>query len=144
MSDILIRKALFSDIESVYEIEQESVRSWTIPQFLQELDNKFSLFLVAEKENIIAGYLIAWKIADEIQLNSIAVKKYFRRQGIGNKLLSEINQNDFNKCYSKIYLEVRSRNQDALDFYFSNGFTKTGVRKNYYRDDDAILMEKKI
>jgi len=144
MSLVIIRKAMFNDIESVLEIEQESVNSWTYNQFLQELNHKFSLFLVAEYDGLTAGYMIAWKVAEEIQLNSIAVKKSLRRQGIGNKLLSEINQHDPDRIYSSIFLEVRSRNIDAIKFYTDNGFTVTGVRKNYYYDDDALLMEKKI
>jgi len=141
MPDITIRKARFTDIESVFEIEQESGGSWTQLQFIQELHTEFSLFLIAEHEDSVAGYLIAWKVADEIQLNNIAVRKTLRKQGIGNNLLSEMNTSCSGKCYS-VFLEVRSRNIDAINFYSNNGFTKTGVRKNYYNDDDALLMEK--
>ena len=144
MPDITIRKALFKDIELIFEIEHESGGSWTYNQFIQELNNEFSLFLVAEYENSIAGYLIAWKVADEIQLNNIAVKRFLRKQGIGGKLLSEINTGDSNKIFNSVFLEVRSRNKNAISFYTDNGFTKTGVRKNYYNDDDALLMEKKL
>jgi ribosomal protein S18 acetylase RimI-like enzyme len=31
-----------------------------------------------------------------------------------------------------------------LNFYKKNGFEITGKRKNYYKDDDAILMELKL
>jgi len=144
MPEITIRKASFADIESVLEIEQESISSWTYAQFLQELNNEFSLFLVAEYEGIIEGYIIAWKVADEIQLNNIAVRKNFKKKGIGTKLLSEISKNDSDLIYSSIFLEVKSRNSEAINFYIDNGFTKIGVRKNYYNDDDALLMEKKL
>jgi len=144
MFEIIIRKAQFTDIGSVLEIEQESIGSWTYDQFLQELKLEFSIFLIAELQNSVAGYLIAWKVSDEIQLNSIAVKKDLRKKGIGNRLLSELTLNDSEKKYSSIFIEVRSRNSDAVNFYTDNGFTKTGVRKNYYNDDDALLMEKKL
>ena len=144
MSEIIIRKAQFTDIEQVLEIEKESINSWTYNQLQQELNNGFSLFLVAEHNGSAAGYLIAWKVADEIQLNSIAVKKDFRKKGIGSKLLYELTGNNSDKKFTSIFLEVRSRNTDAVNFYTDNGFTKTGVRKNYYHDDDALLMEKKL
>jgi len=144
MFEIIIRKAQFTDIESVLEIEQESIGSWSYDQFLQELKLEFSIFLIAEYQSSVAGYLIAWKASDEIQLNSIAVKKDLRKKGIGNRLLSELTLNDSEKKYSSIFIEVRSRNSDAVNFYTDNGFTKTGVRKNYYNDDDALLMEKKL
>ncbi|MCL2155418.1 MAG: ribosomal protein S18-alanine N-acetyltransferase [Leptospirales bacterium] len=137
-----IRKAQLTDIDSVLEIEQESINSWSYDQFIQELNNKFSIFLVAESNNSIVGYAVAWRVADEIQINSISVKKSFRKQGIGCKLLAEIIKNDSDKVYSRAMLDVRSNNIEAINFYTYNGFTKNGIRKNYYNDDDAILMEK--
>lgn len=144
MSLYKIRKAQLSDIKSVYDIERESIRSWTADQFIHELENSFSLFLVAEIKNSITGYIIAWKVADEIQLNNIAVKNSCRRTGIATKLLTELYQENQNRKYSKIYLEVKSRNYEAISFYVKNGFIRTGIRKNYYANDDAILMEKTI
>jgi len=144
MTEINIRKADFSDIEQVLEIEQESINSWTFSQFLHELNNEFSNFLVCEYDNSIAGYIIAWKITDELQLNSIAVKRSLRKQGIGGKLLSALYKDNSGGQFKSVFLEVRSRNSDAISFYINNGFTKTGVRKKYYNDDDAVLMEKKL
>ena len=141
---INIRKALFTDIDHILEIEQESINSWTSTQFIQELSNSFSTFLVCEYNNSIAGYIIVWKVADEIQLNSIAVKRSFRKQGIGSRLLSEVCKDDSDRSFTSVFLEVRSGNSDAIRFYTDNGFTKTGLRKKYYNDDDAVLMEKKL
>ena len=141
-TEIIIRKAQFTDIDSVLEIEQESINSWSYDQFIQELNNKFSVFFVAESNNSIIGYAVAWRVADEIQINSISVKKSFRKQGIGSKLLAEIIKNDSGKVCSRAILDVRSNNMEAINFYTDNGFTKTGIRKNYYNDDDAVLMEK--
>ena len=144
MPEIIVRKAQFTDIDSVYTIEQESIGSCTYDQFIQELKLNFSIFIIAEYKGSIAGYLTAWKAADEIQLNSIAVKKELRKKGIGNRLLSELTLTDSEKKFTSIFIEVRSRNIDAVNFYTDNGFTKTGLRKNYYDDDDALLMEKKL
>ena len=141
-TEIIIRKAQFTDIDSVLEIEQESINSWSYDQFIQELNNEFAVFIVAETNNGIAGYAVAWRVADEIQINSISVKKNFRKQGIGSKLLAEIIMNGTDRVYSAAILDVRSKNTDAIKFYTNNGFTKTGIRKNYYDNDDAVLMEK--
>ncbi len=144
MPSIIIRRAAFTDIEQVYEIERESIASWSYNQFVSELGNTFSLFYVAEYDSVIAGYIIAWTAADEMQINSIAVKKDLRKQGIGLMLLNEISRGNTLIRPVKVFLEVRSRNTDALRFYINNGFTKIGSRKNYYPDDDAIIMEKKF
>ena len=139
---IIIRKAEFTDIDSIFKIEEESINSWSYDQFIQELSNEFSIFLAAEIENSIVGYAAAWRVADEVQINSISVKKNFRKQGVGGRLLAEIIKDDHDKVYSRAILDVRSKNIEAINFYTDNGFTKTGIRKNYYNDDDAVLMEK--
>ena len=144
MNNITIRKATFSDIGHILEIEQENIRSWTQGQFTEELARNFSVFIVAETEGVIAGYAIAWIVADELQLNSIAVKNSLQGNGIGRMLLEGLEAESRNGAVCVILLEVRSRNTGAIDFYIKNGFIKTGRRKNYYGDDDAILMEKKI
>lgn len=142
MKEIVIRKAEFTDLEDVLQIERESINSWSFNQFNQELKNSFALFLVAECAGIIAGYIISWLVAGELQINSIAVKIRFKRQGIGTDLLNSVIMD----CPSAdvIFLEVRSRSTEAREFYRGRGFTETGTRKNYYGDDDALLMEKRI
>ena len=44
------------------------------------------------------------------------------------------------------YLEVRESNTGAISFYEKQGFSKTGLRKAYYRNPDeaAVTMEKKL
>jgi ribosomal protein S18 acetylase RimI-like enzyme len=48
------------------------------------------------------------------------------------------------KAQYRIYLEVRSSNTRAIAFYEKAGFKRTGIIKNFYWDEDAITMEKKI
>ncbi|HOP61874.1 MAG TPA: ribosomal protein S18-alanine N-acetyltransferase [Spirochaetota bacterium] len=144
MEQICIRNAEFSDLEKIYTIEHESINSWTLNQFTEELGRNFSRFIVAIVSDIIAGYAVAWYVAGELQLNSIAVSNNFRRQGIGSILLNSLISNEFKNDISKILIEVRKKNTDAIDFYLKNGFMIAGTRKNYYNDDDAILMEKNI
>ena len=40
----------------------------------------------------------------------------------------------------KIHLEVSSKNKIAINLYTKFGFTQVGLRKNYYKNSDAILM----
>lgn len=144
MNQIIIRKALFTDLPQICEIEAESIKSWTYNQFAEELGRVFSCFLVTEMSGIITGYAIAWIVAGELQINSIAVKNDFRRKGFGRMMLDHLTCNSSSEKISAVYIEVRKKNLEAINFYKSYGFTETGLRKKYYGDDDAILMEKKI
>ena len=53
-----------------------------------------------------------------------------------------------NFCIEKnmniINLEVSSKNLTAIQLYKSFGFKEVGVRKNYYKDCDALLYTKLI
>ena len=39
-----------------------------------------------------------------------------------------------------ITLEVRESNYPAINLYKKFGFTKLAIRKNYYKNEDALLM----
>ena len=39
-------------------------------------------------------------------------------------------------------LEVRSKNINAIRLYQKYDFKIINIRKNYYKDDDAIIMER--
>ncbi|MFA5518381.1 MAG: GNAT family N-acetyltransferase [Spirochaetota bacterium] len=139
-----IKKARHSDIEAIYIIEKDSIGLWTINQFYSELACSFSVFLVARVNEEIAAYIVAWRITEELQINSIAVKSKFRGMNIGKTLIDEAVKlhNDYKP--EKIVLEVAEKNTQAVLFYLKNGFIKTGLRKNFYINDNAILMEKKL
>jgi ribosomal-protein-alanine N-acetyltransferase len=122
----------------VLNIEKESGGGWGSLMFESELKNSFSLFLTAENSSGIAGFAIAWIIEGDAQLNKICVRPQLRRWGIGSALISAVitrlNPNI-------VQLEAAEHNIPAISLYSSFGFVKTGYRKNYYPDDNAVLME---
>ena len=141
--DILIRKAVHEDIIRIAELENTIFHSpWSISNLEKERTASFSLFLVGETAaGSIIGYITAWNVQGEIQLNRIAVSSNYRRSGVGTILFNAL----LNECIPyqpyKILLEVRESNTPARNFYRSLGFIENGFRKNYYRDDNAVLLE---
>lgn len=103
-------------------------------------DNAFRNVILYE-ENDIKGVLVFDLIYDRIEIDYIFVKEDFRRKGIASKLLNYIENNNTLK---NISLEVRTSNTSAISFYESKEFEKVAVRKNYYNDEDGILMIKRI
>lgn len=141
----ILRPARAEDMAAVYAIEVDSLRSpWSYASFVNELSTSFSRFIVAELPGGIAGYAVAWHVTGEIQLNHIAVKKEYRRRGIARALIDHIVAELRPQGAGVILLEVASKNAAALNFYRALGFAENGTRRNYYPDDDAILMEKRI
>lgn len=139
---IRIRSATASDLDAVCSMENEWMSSpWSRAGFENELSHSFSRFIVAENEEGIAGYAVAWEVSGELQLNRIVVRGDRRRRGTGGALLEHLMRGLAPSAHSKVLLEVRARNEEALAFYRASGFVETGLRKRYYGDDDAVLME---
>lgn len=142
--NILIRRANNEDIEDIASLDAHVFHenAWSAQSFRRELVLHFSRLFVAEIDNTFAGFILAWYIADEIQLLRIAVAPHFQRSKVATMLVQHvINHADNQK---KIVLEVADTNTGALQFYTSLGFYSVGFRKNYYHFDNAILMEKII
>mgnify|MGYP001149277821 CR=1 FL=1 len=90
----------------------------------------------------IVGFAGIWIVADEAHLTNIAVRKLYRRQGIGELLLISIIglATELNARF--VTLEVRASNIAAQGLYHKYGFTQVGVRRGYYTDnyEDGLLM----
>lgn len=141
--EIIIRKAIPGDIIRISEMESTVFRSpWSISSLEKELTASFSFFLVAEtRDRDIIGYITAWNIHGEVQLNRIAVIDNYRRTGVGTILFNALLKECDPHHPEKILLEVRESNTSARSFYRTLGFVENGFRKNYYRDDNAVLLE---
>ena len=132
-------------MDEILEIELATFPSpWSESNLQKELYTSFSRFLVAEHRGAVVGYMIAWDVSGDIQINHIAVKEELRRKGIGRSLYNELVERMQRQGALKALLEVRSKNVDARLFYHKLGFIENGVRRNYYHDDHAILMEKSL
>ncbi len=116
---------------------------WTKGMFLNELENEKTCYIGAFVDGELVGYGGMWLVCGEAQITNIAVLPEYRGRGIGNKIVEQLIANA--KACEVISLEVREGNLNAIRLYEKNGFTKDGVRKNYYKNptEDAILMSKK-
>ena len=93
------------------------------------------------KQHII-GFVGFWIMAGEAHITSIAVREPYRRQGTGELLLISVINLAAELNARIITLEVRVSNTVAQSLYHKHGFTKAGLRRNYYIDDkeDAVIM----
>ena len=82
----------------------------------------------------LCGFAVFSAVLDEGCLNSIAVGERFRRQHIGERLISEMVEILRSRGVKMISLEVRESNAAARGLYEKSGFTCRGIRKNFYRE----------
>jgi [ribosomal protein S18]-alanine N-acetyltransferase len=138
-----IRRMTESDLDSVLILETQCFQTpWSRGSFEAELLKPYGLPLVFTAEDEIAGYLVAWRIEDELHIANLAVQPRLRRTGIAETLLSHVLRTE--SGVSWIGLEVRASNAPARALYRKFGFGEAGIRKGYYADEgeDAIVMVK--
>ncbi len=144
LRDISIRPARRLDLDAVVKIENESfVDPWSAAFLLEELANDvLRLALIAEGPAGICGYIMAWRIADQLHVLNIATSSGVRRRGVGSALLKEAALRGWAEGLREITLEVRRSNQEARRFYRGKGLQEVGVRPEYYGDngEDALIM----
>jgi ribosomal-protein-alanine N-acetyltransferase len=95
---------------------------------------------VFEEDGEVAGFVVAWRVLDELHVADLAVRPERRRRGVARALLEDLKA--AGPGVSWIGLEVRASNAAALALYRGLGFSESGVRKGYYADtgEDAVLM----
>ena len=141
--DKLIVKLLTMDmVEDVFEIEKTffSVSNYEsiLSSFRSDSLNYFVLFL----GNEIVGFLECCVVLDESELYEIAIAENYQNRGYAKILMEYYIQFCQDKSVRTIFLEVNKNNSKASSLYQKYGFVEYGIRKNYYGDNDAVLMKK--
>lgn len=105
----------------------------------------YDLFGVYSGETL-AGFAVFCTVADEAEVQDLAVLPAFRRQGFGRMLLEAGLSSARSRGAAAVYLEVREGNAAARTLYEALGFFVCGRRKNYYDlpREDAILYQKPL
>ena len=105
-------------------------------------DRFFSHELPKSDKQYITGFAGFWIMAGEAHITSLAVRRPHRRQGIGELLLISVINLAAELNARILTLEVRASNTTAQRLYSKYGFTRAGLRRNYYIDDkeDAVIM----
>jgi len=149
---MILRGAQPGDLPNIIEIERQSPAAahWSNQEyqrlFAASPEQAPRLCLVIERANTIgaiAGFVIAGcALADEWEIENIAVGQEFQRSGLGTRLIKELQHMAESASVSRIHLEVRESNAAARAFYRRAGFIENGRRKTYYTapEEDAILL----
>ena len=144
MADLIIRRGEERDIAAIEELEKQCFATpWSYESLKYDItENNRALYLVAEIEEEIVGYVGIWKIVDEGHITNVAVSPAHRRKHIASALLEALFRVTERAGISGCTLEVRAGNEGAIKLYSAFGFKEAGLRKGYYEDngEDAIIM----
>ena len=117
---------------------------WSESSVASELNNQLALWLVAEDNGRVAGYVGSQTVMGESDMMNVAVHPDYRKQGIATTLIVGLVEELRKRESHCLTLEVRASNENAISLYRKLEFQQVGCRKNYYRNpkEDALILRK--
>ena len=137
-------------LDKLAEIEAECFdqEAFTKRQIAYLLSDYNTIALIAKANSNIAGFIIAQVEIDSGQpyghIVTINVAPSFRRNGIGSKMLNEVEEILRQKGITECRLEVREDNSAALKLYQKNRYLKIGRLEKYYGQKHGLYFCKKF
>lgn len=136
-----------ADLGEVLAIENAAhLNPWTEKGFVDCLDAAAKGYAcqVVLNETQLVGYAVLSAAADESHLLNIAIDPQFQGLGLGRRWLHWVIAWGVRQNAQGMFLEVRSGNLVALSLYESVGFSRIGLRRDYYPSllgrEDAVVM----
>lgn len=153
MSNIRVRPAQESDLPRLVEIASHSATAaqWNQAEYLKLFalnqppnhpqDHRTAL--VVEQAGGVAGFIVGRQVADEWEIENIAVTGAARRRGLGSRLVGELLDHVRGRGGKTVFLEVRESNRAARSLYEKWAFIEVGRRKAYYQNpaEDALILK---
>lgn len=139
--DIKIEKMILTHLEKIKTLLISDFDDfWNYNILKEELESENSKYIIAKLDDEIIGFAGIKLVMDEADIMNIVTKKSYRNQGIGTLLLENLISICQNLNLSSLSLEVNEDNQTAIHLYKKLGFKEIGIRKNYYKNKNGIIM----
>ncbi len=134
------------DIDNIIGLYSDDFADGWSKKMLEDafLTNRFLVLGVSDEKELV-GVITCSTTLFDADIESVFVKKEFRKQGLGGLLINGLEKELKDKNIEKIFLEVRKSNLPAQNLYIKHGFNKISERKGYYSDgEDAVIMAKEM
>ena len=143
LKKIDIQEMSLNDLEKIKDILISDFDDfWNYNIFEEELESPNSKYIMAKtNDDEIIGFAGIKIIINTADIMNIVVKKSWRNQGVGNFLLNNLVSICKDLNLLSLSLEVNEDNYPAIHLYKKFGFKNIGLRKNYYKNNDGIVME---
>ena len=136
----MIRELRNADIDDLTELllnyDKKIENHFNFKDYLENDIYSQYVYVIDDK---IVGYILITIIDYLLEIHLLYVDNLFRNQKIGTKLIDYI----INKYSShRFLLEVSINNYIAIKLYENMNFKIINIRKKYYNDIDAYVMER--
>ena len=144
-SPAIVRLTADADLDDVAALEAASFsHPWSRDMLARELQNTNVSRIYAARDGggSLVAFCACWFLADELHINTLAVRHSERRRGHATRLLRFVFREAVGEGMRRATLEVRRSNDAAVKLYKGLGFEIRGIRRNYYDNpvEDALLL----
>jgi ribosomal-protein-alanine N-acetyltransferase len=131
-----------SDIPAVAALEAVIYpQPWSPRVFFDELAMDSRSYVVAiDAGGTLVGYGGLLLVEEDAHITTVAVDPEVRGQHVGSRVMLALVERALAAGARHLTLEVRITNSVAQGLYDRFGFDPIGRRKNYYKDEDALVM----
>lgn len=141
VTDLEIRQMTAADLATVTSLEQRAYsQPWNAKIFADELAQPTRTYLVISDDLAVRGYGGLMVVGDEAHITTVVVDPDRRADKLGTRLMLGLTSEALRRAARSMTLEVRSSNVAAQRLYRRFGMAPVGVRKQYYQDEDAMIM----
>ena len=130
-------------ISEVAEIERLCFSDpWSEKALSESIAYDYAHFFVYLENGRVVGYMGLYALYGEGSVTNVATHPDYRGKGVGTALVENALKVGEELSLEYITLEVRESNLTAQRLYEKCGFTRVGVRKNFYSlpRENAVVM----
>ena len=137
------RHATKNDSATLYEFDLENINSaWSLKMW--QKSTNFDETIISYDGSELVGFITYRVVVPEVEIYKLVTTKHLRRRGYGRALLQFFYENMQAAKVEKAFIEVEKKNQSAILFYKNQKFEEVDIRKEYYQDDDALILQKSL
>ncbi len=143
-ADVIIRKALISDVPNLLPLMEQLGYAQPLEVLMAQFEvfskqEDYGIFL-ADKGDVIVGW-VAWSKSHlfvspttRIHIEGLVVDKKFRGEGIGRKLMNQVEvfAQEISPCIIDLTSGLRRAKDGSHDFYKSLGYHNEGYMAKLY------------
>ena len=138
----MVNKFALEDIDKINELGTFLNPNFKKLFHIDKLNNNEKIYVYKENNEVL-GFIHISINFEVVDLLNIFVLEEYRTKGIG-MILMDYMITELPKNIKRILLEVNEENKTAINFYYKFNFEVINERKNYYQNNNALIMERKL
>lgn len=142
-----IRVLGLADLPRILELEPQLFgnEAWSEGSYRDELTGPDRVYLGVDVDGVLAAYGGVW-CGREAEILTVGTDPAYRRRGLARRLMEALLAAARSRGAREVFLEVRAGDEGAQALYRGLGFTRVGLRRNYYQPsgEDALVMRLRL